>query len=107
MSDSSEIKKRKLSLDRETLTVMTADDLANVNGGTWGQAIKQSIKWSVKSVRVVSEVFGISTAVKEGADMIKGQGGNGGGNNNGGMKDGGFKQAPQTRIQATPGNCVD
>ncbi len=100
MSDSVDIKKRKLTLNRETLTVMTADELTNVNGGTWSQVVK----WSIKSVRWASEAFGISTAVKETVDMTKGGGGPQKGNDPAPPK---LPPIAQSRYYKTPGGCAD
>jgi len=96
MSDNSgEIKKRKLTLNRETVTVMTADQLADVNGGHW-------TKYVIKGIRVVSEVFGISTAAKEGYDALKSDGNKGGGG--GGPPP---PKMPASRYYKTPGGCAD
>jgi hypothetical protein len=102
MSEDGEIKKRKLTLNRETLTVLSANDLADVQGGHW---VKEAFKWSLKSVRVVSEVFGISTAAKEGYDAIKSHGGGGGGQKGGGNDT--HLKMPQSRYFKTPGGCAD
>jgi hypothetical protein len=102
MSENGEIKKRKLTLNRETLTVMSSDELANVaGGGAWSQAIK----WTIKGIRYASEVFGITSAAKEGYDAIKSQGGGGG--QGGGKQPAPAPRIPASRQLATPGGCTD
>ncbi len=44
----------KLALQRETLVPLQAADLHDVNGGTWGQIIKATLRYCTVVTTVVS-----------------------------------------------------
>jgi hypothetical protein len=44
----------KLSLQRETLVPLQAAELHDVNGGTWGQVVKATIRYCTTVTVVVS-----------------------------------------------------
>ena len=95
MGDNGEIKKRKLSLNRETVMVLQSNDLEDVHGGTgWGKSIKESVKWSWKSVKWLLSAKEVYDSAKASYDAIKDANGGGGG-------------APKSRYYRTPGGCAD
>lgn len=44
----------KLALNRETLASLSPSELTDVNGGTWGQVIKATIRYCTVVTTVVS-----------------------------------------------------
>lgn len=44
----------KLALHRETLAALSPSELTDVNGGTWGQIIKATIRYCTVVTTVVS-----------------------------------------------------
>jgi hypothetical protein len=85
-----DMKKRKLTLNRETLTPMQSDELANVNGGTGWFCV--SARGIYQSIKVVSNLYSAYEASRAVSNAVSRPGGGG---------------APRSRAQMTPGGCAD
>ena len=53
--------KKKLSLNRETLTTLSPSELDGVHGGGWGAAIKTAIKFSKAYCRKTFKLTQLTT----------------------------------------------